>query len=83
MLPDFNDRGYLPPGRYRLTITQSAEAFVHAELFQASTTRSHVWQGLQEYLYQFIHLVPHQATFALSTISRSRSSAACLFRQMM
>lgn len=28
-------------------------------------------------------LVPHQATFALSTTSRSRSSAACLFRQMM
>ncbi|MFF4306411.1 hypothetical protein [Streptomyces sp. NPDC001601] len=28
-------------------------------------------------------LVPHQATFALSTTSRRRSSAACLFRQMM
>lgn len=28
-------------------------------------------------------LVPHRATFALFTISRSRSSAACLFRQMM
>ncbi|MFZ4136568.1 transposase [Streptomyces koyangensis] len=28
-------------------------------------------------------LVPHQATFALVTTSRRRSSAACLFRQMM
>ncbi|MGW0022497.1 ABC transporter substrate-binding protein [Rhodococcus sp. NPDC003382] len=28
-------------------------------------------------------LVPHHATFALSTISRSFSSTACLFRQMM
>ncbi len=28
-------------------------------------------------------LVPYQATFALLTISRNRSSAACLFRQMM
>ena len=28
-------------------------------------------------------LVPHQATFARLTISRSFSSAACLFRQMM
>lgn len=28
-------------------------------------------------------LVPHQATFALLTTSRRRSSAACLFRQMM
>jgi len=28
-------------------------------------------------------LVPHQATFALFTTSRRRSSAACLFRQMM
>jgi hypothetical protein len=32
---------------------------------------------------QHRYLVPHQATFALSTISHSRSSAACLFRQMM
>ncbi|WP_146022227.1 hypothetical protein [Streptomyces sp. CB02959] len=32
---------------------------------------------------QWVALVPHQATFALSTISRRRSSAACLFRQMM
>ncbi|MDX3696439.1 hypothetical protein PV726_40325 [Streptomyces europaeiscabiei] len=28
-------------------------------------------------------LVPHQATFALFTTSRRRSSEACLFRQMM
>jgi hypothetical protein len=28
-------------------------------------------------------LVPHQATFALFTTSRRRSSWACLFRQMM
>ena len=28
-------------------------------------------------------LVPHQATFALLTISRSRVSVACLFRQVM
>ncbi len=28
-------------------------------------------------------LVPHQATFALLTTLRRRSSAACLFRQMM
>lgn len=28
-------------------------------------------------------LVPHQATFALSTISRSRWLSACLLRQMM
>lgn len=28
-------------------------------------------------------LVPYQATFALFTTSRRRSSAACLFRQMM
>lgn len=28
-------------------------------------------------------LVPHQATFALLTTSRRRSSAACLFHQMM
>ncbi|QIP84200.1 transposase [Streptomyces sp. Tu 2975] len=28
-------------------------------------------------------LVPHQAKFALFTTSRRRSSAACLFRQMM
>ncbi|MEV6212771.1 hypothetical protein [Kitasatospora sp. NPDC051914] len=28
-------------------------------------------------------LVPHQATFALVTTARRRSSAACLFRQMM
>jgi NAD(P)H dehydrogenase (quinone) len=28
-------------------------------------------------------LVPHQATFALLTMARRRSSAACLFRQMM
>ncbi|CAM5710065.1 hypothetical protein BOQ63_015145 [Streptomyces viridifaciens] len=56
MLPDFNDHGHLPPGRYRLTITQAAEAFVHAERFQASTSRAQIWQGFQEYLYQFIHL---------------------------
>ena len=29
------------------------------------------------------NLAPHQATFALLTTSRSRSSWACLFRQMM
>jgi S-(hydroxymethyl)glutathione dehydrogenase/alcohol dehydrogenase len=32
---------------------------------------------------RYAQLVPHQATFALSTTSRSRSLAACLFRQMM
>jgi hypothetical protein len=56
MLPDFDARGHLPPGRYRVDIETAGAALVGAERFEGSKTRDKLWTGFEEYAFSFVLL---------------------------
>lgn len=56
MLPEFNKRGYLPPGRYQTTMDGAAELLVRSDLFAESATRTQIWTGFETYLSRFVAL---------------------------
>ena len=50
VIPGLDDRGLLPPGRYRATTEEVETTFISAPAYGASTTRRVVWDD-------FLHLV--------------------------
>ncbi|WP_031510631.1 DUF6932 family protein [Streptomyces megasporus] len=61
MLPRFDTRGFLPPGRYSVTMEEAETLLVSAPIFQDSATRRSLWNGLQDYLYRFVALEDEHA----------------------
>ncbi|QNP63624.1 DUF6932 family protein [Streptomyces genisteinicus] len=53
MLPDFTVEGFLPPGRFSVTMEEAQDLLVSSPLFHPSGRRTTLWNGLQEYLDRF------------------------------
>ena len=56
MLPEFDERGHLPPGRFTLSMEEAEEFLVAAPRFAASMTRPALWSKFQDFLYLFVRL---------------------------
>ncbi|MFD0315753.1 DUF6932 family protein [Streptomyces flavalbus] len=56
MLPAFTSNGFLPQGRYSISLSEAEEILVTAEEFRASATRHALWDGLHDYLDRFLTL---------------------------
>lgn len=50
MIPDLNDGGHLPPGRYRASLDEIHDRFVLNPQFASSSTRAEIWNGFLDYL---------------------------------
>lgn len=50
MIPELEDDGHLPPGRFRCTVEEIDAAFVRADRFAGSSTRPQLFAGLQRYI---------------------------------
>lgn len=52
-VPDFEENGHLPLGRFTVTMDEVYERFVLHPGFAASRTRATCWDGLDQYLYRW------------------------------
>ncbi|MET9391746.1 hypothetical protein ABZY20_15235 [Streptomyces sp. NPDC006624] len=53
MLPSFAANGFLPLGRYSVSLDEAEAMLVSAPEFQDSATRQTLWDGLHGYLDRF------------------------------
>ncbi|MFJ5103807.1 DUF6932 family protein [Streptomyces sp. NPDC088554] len=56
MLPSFAANGFLPLGRYSVSVQEARAALVDAPEFRDSDTRPGLWDGLHDYLDHFFVL---------------------------
>ncbi|CAL9482845.1 hypothetical protein SUDANB145_03059 [Streptomyces sp. enrichment culture] len=56
MLPYFTATGFLPLGRYSVTLGEATSMLVRAPEFENSRTRGVLWDGLHAYLDRFLTL---------------------------
>lgn len=56
MIPDFGADGFLPRGRYSVTVDDAEWLLVGQERFDQSVTRRQLWDGLERYLGAFLEL---------------------------
>ncbi|MGW8630085.1 DUF6932 family protein [Streptomyces sp. NPDC055793] len=56
MLPSFAANGFLPLGRYSVSLDEAEAMLVSAPEFQDSDTRQALWDGLHNYLDRFLTL---------------------------
>jgi len=50
VIPDLQDNGHLPPGRYRASLDEIYDRFVVDDRFASSATRYGIWDGFLNYL---------------------------------
>ncbi|MGW3953412.1 DUF6932 family protein [Streptomyces sp. NPDC004752] len=56
MLPSFAANGFLPLGRYSVSLDDAESMLVRAPQFRGSATRGKLWTGLHDYLERFFAL---------------------------
>ncbi|MEE3852561.1 hypothetical protein VZC37_19625 [Gordonia sp. LSe1-13] len=57
VIPSLSEDGHLPPGRYRCTLPEFADRFVHSREFDSSTTRRKLFDSLLRYLVEWQLLI--------------------------
>ncbi|MFJ5099308.1 DUF6932 family protein [Streptomyces sp. NPDC088557] len=61
MVLKWGERGFLPPGRYRLSPDDAEQMLVADDRFNGSETRPELWAGLEAYLSRFFELEERHA----------------------
>lgn len=56
MLPSFADNGFLPLGRYSVSLDEAESMLVSAPEFRDSATRTTLWDGFLSYVDRFLTL---------------------------
>jgi hypothetical protein len=56
VLPSFAANGFLPLGRYSISLDEAEAMLVSAPEFEDSSTRTELWNGLHDYLDPFLTL---------------------------